>query len=165
MHILLIKIFFIFATIKKNAMKFKNSIRYSSVFALVILIFAGCKKDEGPGGTSTIKGKVIKYDYDGGFQLSQPSKIYPSVDENVYIIYGTDHTTYDDDYKTSYDGTYEFKYLQKGHYRLFAYSKDSTGASTGFPSLEDIPSFIDVEITKNGTTVTGPDLIILDNNQ
>ena len=131
----------------------------------MIIIFAGCKKDEGPGGTSTIKGKVIVYDFDHSFQQSSPTLIYPAVDENVYIIYGTDHTTYDDNYKTTFDGTYEFKYLQKGNYRLFAYSKDSTGAYLNNPTLNDIPSFINVEITKNGSTVTGPDIIILDNNQ
>jgi hypothetical protein len=146
-------------------MKLDSSVKYFSVFVLMIIIFAGCKKDEGPGGTSTIKGKLIVYDFDHSFQQSAPSLIYPAVDKNVYIIYGTDHTTYDDDYKTTYDGTYEFKYLQKGHYRLFAYSKDSTGAYLNLPSLNDIPSFIDVEITKNGSTVTGPDIIILDNNQ
>ena len=59
----------------------------------------------------------------------------------------------------------KFKHLQKGKYRLFAYSKDSTGAKTGFISGLKIPVFIDVEITSNGTVVNAPDLIILDNNQ
>ncbi len=128
------------------------------------LSFYGCKKDEGLGGTSTIQGKIIVYDYDASFQNPVPLKIYPAIDENVYIIYGPDGTVYDDDFKTSFDGSYEFKYLQKGKYKLFAYSEDSSGAAIGNPSLADTPEFIEVEITSNGSTVTAPDLIILKNN-
>ncbi len=146
-------------------MSVNSSVKSLSVFVLMLAMLAGCKKDEGKGGTSTIKGKVIVHDYDAFFQSSAPLDIYPAIDENTYIIYGADGSTYDDDFKTSYDGSYEFKYLQKGKYRLFAYSKDSTGAASGFPSLNDVPVFVDVEITSNGSTVTAPDIIILDNNQ
>lgn len=137
---------------------------FLSVIFLSFLSLMGCKKEEGLGGTSTIKGKVIVYDFDASFQNPVPLEIYPATDENVYIIYGSDGTVYDDDFKTSYDGSYEFKYLQKGKYRLFAYSKDSTGASIGNPSGADIPVFINVEITSNGSTVSAPDIIILNNN-
>jgi len=146
-------------------MKIISSVRYVSVFVLVFVLITGCKKDEGPGGTSTIKGKIIVYDFDAAFQSALPLDTFPSMDQDIYIIYGADGTTYDDDFKTSYDGSYEFKYLQKGKYRLFAYSKDSTGAKSGFPSLLDMPVFVDVEITSNGSTVTASDMIILDNNQ
>jgi hypothetical protein len=137
-------------------------------FYILVLFFhflTSCKKDEGLGGTSTIKGKVIVYDFDAGFSSPVPLAIYPATDEDTYIIYGTDHTTYDDDYKTSYDGSYEFKYLQKGNYRLFAYTKDSTGASVGLPVLTKKAAFIDVTISSNGSTVNAPDLIILKNNK
>jgi hypothetical protein len=145
-------------------MSFSRSIPCLTAIVLVVFLFAGCKKDEGPGGTSTIKGKVIVHDFDPAYQNSVPV-IYSATDEDTYIIYGADHSTYDDDYKTSFDGSYEFKFLQKGHYRLFAYSKDSTGAHTGnLPSLK-IPVFVDVEITSNGSTVTAPDIIILNNKQ
>lgn len=146
-------------------MSLSSSFKYLSVFALVIFVFTGCKKEEGPGGTSTIKGRIIVHDFDGGFQNPTPVEIYPAIDQDIFLIYGADHSTYDDDYKTTYDGTYEFKYLQKGKYRLFAYSKDSTGASVFLPSFKDIPVFVDVEITSNGSTVTAPDIIILDNKQ
>ncbi len=131
-------------------------------FLLVLLIIAGCKKEEGIGGTSTIKGKVIVYKYDPPFDGIE--SIYPATDERVYIIYGEDGTAYDDDYNTSYDGSYEFKYLQKGKYRLFAYSSDSTGAHTsGNLSGRKTPVFVNVEIKSNGSTVEVPDLIILNN--
>lgn len=138
------------------------------ILAIVFLIsiFYGCKKTEGPGGTSTIKGKVIVYDFDAGFQNPKPVKIYPAVDESTYIIYGSEGTTYDNNFKTSFDGSYEFKYLQKGKYRIFSYSTDSTGAKSGIlTGVSKIPSIINVEITSNGSTVNAPDVIILKNKQ
>lgn len=128
-------------------------------------MFVQCKKDEGQGGTSSIKGRIIEHDFRADFLDSVPVAILPDDNENIFIIYGTDHTTYDDSYKTSYDGTYEFRFLQKGHYRLFAYSNDSTGAHEFLPTHGNVPVFVDVDITENGTTVTGPDIILLKNNR
>lgn len=148
-------------------MKFLNLFRIPAICICLVfsLSISGCKKTEGLGGTSTITGKVIVHDFDGAFQNPVPISIHPVAKEDTYIIYGTEHATYDDNYKTSFDGSYEFKYLQKGRYRLFAYSKDSTGAKTGFLKDLKIPVFIDVEITSNGSTITAPDIIILDNKQ
>lgn len=146
-------------------MKFNQLIIKSSLLAFSLIALASCKKEAGEGGTSTITGKVIVYDFDPGF-VSIPDT-FPAKDEDVYIIYGADHATYDDDYKTSYDGTYEFKYLQKGSYKLFAYSKDSTGAYNGTVngSLPKVPAFVTVEITDKNQTIVAPDIIILKNNQ
>jgi hypothetical protein len=141
-----------------------NKVNVFSMLFIFSLLVYGCKKEEGIGGTSTIKGKIIVYDFDASYQNPVPLEVYPAADEDVYIIYGSESTVYDDDFKTSYDGTYEFKYLQKGKYTLFAYSKDSSGASIGNPSNDDIPVFVNVEITSNGSTVTAPDIIILNNN-
>ena len=148
-------------------MKILTMLKNPAIYVCLVLGFTllSCKKTEGPGGTSTIKGKIIVHDFDGGFQSPVPIKIHPIAKEDTYIIYGNDHSTYDDNYKTSFDGSYEFKHLQKGIYRLFAYSKDSTGAKTGLLKDLKIPVFIEVEITSNGSTVTAPDLIILDNKQ
>ena len=148
-------------------MKFQTQFRTQSIYiCLVLSLFViSCKKTEGPGRTSTITGKVIVHDFDGGFQNPVPIAIHPVAKEDTYIIYGNDHSTYDDNYKTSFNGSYEFKHLQKGVYRLFAYSKDSTGAKNGLLKDLKIPVFIEVEITSNGSTITAPDLIILDNKQ
>ena len=135
--------------------------RYVLLIAFYSLL--GCKKDPGLGGTSTITGKIIVHDFDAAF-LSLPV-IYPASNTEAYIIYGTTGTTYDNHYKTSFDGSYEFKFLQIGKYRIFAYSVDSTGASNNNPSLVLRPKFVDVEISSNGTTITAPDLIILNNKQ
>jgi hypothetical protein len=135
------------------------------MFSVLLLVISGCKKEEGVGGTSTIKGKIIVHDFDAGFQEAAPRAIYPSAKADAYIIYGADGTTYDDHFTTSYDGSYEFKYLQKGNYKIFAYSKDSTGAkTTGILTGRKVPSIINVEIKSNGTTIDAPDIIILDNN-
>lgn len=138
----------------------------SIVVAFSIFFIASCTKDEGEGGTSTIKGKLFEKKYDNSFHtlLSQSS----APNEDVFIIYGSDHETYDDDYKTSYNGEYEFKYLQKGTYKIFAYTTDTTGVSvTGYvdENKPKIPMFATVDITDNGSTVTAPDLTILKNNK
>ncbi|MBL0103373.1 MAG: hypothetical protein IPP51_06170 [Bacteroidetes bacterium] len=135
--------------------------------SLVIFLSSGCQKDEGQGGTSTIVGHVVINSFQAGFNPPVPETTYAAVDEDTYIIYGADHSTYNDNYKTSFDGSYEYKYLQKGKYRIFAYSKDSTGAYLGNASSTrpKIPVFVDVEITENGQTVTAPTLTILKDNQ
>ncbi len=145
-------------------MKSIHSIIYFSALFLFVVL-QGCKKEEGIGGTSSISGKVIVHDFDAGFQEASPREIYPARNEKTFIIYGEDGTTYNDDFNTSYDGTYEFKFLQKGKYKIFAYSKDSTGAkTTGIISGQKIPVIINVEIKSNGSKVVAPDIILLDNN-
>ncbi len=148
-------------------MKSAFSYKYLIFMLLTVFLIHGCKKDPGPGGTSTIRGRVLINSFQAGFQPPTPDTTYAAVDEDSYIIYGADHTAYDDNFKTSFDGTYEYKYLQKGKYKIFAYSKDSTGAYLGNASSTrpKIPSFIEVEISSNGSTVIAPDLVILKDNQ
>ena len=145
-------------------MKSINAISILIFMTLTVTFLSGCKKDAGEGGTSTIKGKVLVYDFDASFQAVVDT--YPAIDQDVFIIYGDDHSTYDENYKTSFDGTFEFKFLQKGKYKLFAYSKDSTGAVSGNlnSNSPDVAKFAEIEITANGSVVTTPDIIILDNN-
>ena len=88
-------------------------------FALIILFF-GCSKAPGLGGKATIKGKLT-----GRFYTDTELTMFAGVsalgDENVYIVYGNDHTFYDDDISTSYDGSFEFNYLRPGNYVVFMY--------------------------------------------
>jgi hypothetical protein len=138
---------------------------FSTFCCFCILLIASCAKDEGEGGNSTIKGRLIEKTYDNSFQSLLSESVSP--DEKVYIIYGGDHETYDDDYNTSYNGEYEFKYLQKGSYTIFAYTVDTTGvAATGYvdENKPKIPVFATVDITDNNSTVNVPDLTILQNN-
>jgi hypothetical protein len=82
-------------------------------------------------------------------------KKYYAQNERVYLIYG-EKSTYDDNFKTSFDGTFKFKYLREGKYKIFAYSADSTQRS---PSGR-MPVIREVEIRKSGEHITLPDLII-----
>lgn len=162
-----VKNYHLYRVLLSNTLKMKgNKYNYWLISGLILMASGyGCKKDAGEGGTSSITGKVVVHDFDASFQAIQD--VYPAVDERVYIIYGADHATYDDDFRTSYDGSFSFKHLQKGKYKIFAYSKDSTGAYNGTvnSALPDIPKFVEVEITKNGQDVVAPDIVILDNNQ
>lgn len=101
-------------------------VRKLSIISLVILsifLFTLCSKDEGDGGTSSIKGKVFGKYYNKTFTTFMGSAYVPEKD--VYIIYG-DNASYGDRIRTNYDGTFEFKYLRKGDYKVYVYSKDST---------------------------------------
>jgi len=79
---------------------------------------SACKKVEGEGGTSTIKGKIYIHNYNSvGTLISE----YDGAKEDVFIIYGDKDQTYDDKMDASYDGSFEFKYLENGTYTIFAY--------------------------------------------
>lgn len=94
-------------------------------FSIVtVFLFSSCSKEEGEGGRSSITGTVHMTDITGGNQGE-----YNAPDYDVYIIYGDDDDIYDDDVKTNFDGTFEFKNLRKGSYRVFAYTTDATEAS------------------------------------
>ena len=97
------------------------------IFLLLLpaLIFS-CNKVEGEGGTSSITGKLIINDVNGAGELQAT---FPGADEDVFIIYGKDNTTYNDKVSTSYDGSYRFDNLVAGSYKLFSYSKCDTCAS------------------------------------
>ena len=93
---------------------------------VIVLCFSSCSKVEGEGGAAKIKGKVIIHNYNSAGTLIST---YPAADEDVYIIYGNENSFYDNDVKTSYDGSFEFRYLQKGNYQVFVYEDCQTCAS------------------------------------
>jgi len=113
-------------------------------------LLSSCTKEEGVGGTSTITGKVYVMEYSSvGNLLAE----YYGEEERVYIIYG-DGTTYDDDSRTSYDGSYKFQYLNKGMYKVFCYSRCDTCASGKEALIKE------VEITSNNSTIELEDIVI-----
>jgi hypothetical protein len=124
------------------------------------LLLNSCKKEAGEGGTSFIKGRVYAKYYNKNFTLLADSAYAPDVD--IYIIYG-DEFSYGERKRTSYNGTYEFKFLQKGTYKLFAYTRDSSGTYRNLVNqyANDLPVIQEVEITKNKQTVEVPDINIL----
>jgi hypothetical protein len=127
------------------------------IIASLLIILPGflllsCKKEAGVGGNATIYGKVYAKVYNSTF--TQLLEEYYAPDTWVYVVYGDDRD-YGDKVKTNYNGTYEFKYLRPGSYRVYSFSKDSalqTGAKVGVIK--------DVEISKNKETIEVPDIII-----
>jgi len=112
-----------------------------------------CKKDPGEGGSSSIFGKVLVREYNSTFTVLLEE--YYGQDVDIYIIYGED-MTFGDRTRTCYDGTYEFRYLRKGDYRIYAYSKDSTLQTNAL-----IPVIKDLTVTQNHQSVEVPEIIIL----
>lgn len=124
------------------------------IIAVIGLLLFSCKKEEGKGGRASIKGKVYAKDYNASF--SQLLNEYYAPEEDVYIIYG-DHENHDDRVRTGPDGTYEFKRLRKGNYRVFVYSKDSTFTVASGVEAQ----YESAEITDKEEVVELPDFIII----
>lgn len=115
------------------------------VIALTISI-TSCKKPAGQGGNSTIKGNVWAQKWNGSFTILTSEG--PGVNIDVFIIYGNE-TSYGDKISSSPDGTFEFKYLRPGSYKIYVYSKTST---TTNPNGK-VAVTVDAEITKKKQVV------------
>jgi len=124
-----------------------------TVYCLLLTAYcllASCTKEEGVGGTSTITGKVYVKEYSQAGNLLAE---YYGDQERVFIIYGNG-TAYDNDYRTSYDGSYIFEFLNKGTYQVFCYSNCDTCASGNIAVIKE------VEITDNNSTLEVEDIVI-----
>lgn len=95
--------------------------RYHFLSILCLFAVASCKKGPGEGGSATIKGKVIAHYTD----VFNQEYAYPAQKEDVYIVYG-DGDFYGNNVETNYDGTFQFDYLKKGSYTVYAYSDCDT---------------------------------------
>ena len=96
----------------------------TKVFISIALLgfLATCKKDEGKGGLSTIKGKVYAFDVD---RLGNKVDSGYMADVKVYISYGN-HSWVDDNTRTAFDGSYAFQWLNKGDYTVWIVSECDT---------------------------------------
>lgn len=115
------------------------------------LIVISCNKEEGEGGESTIKGRLVCRTYDNDFRVLQDES--GDADEDIYIIYGDDSTP-GDKVTTSPDGYFEFNYLQKGNYTLYYYSDDSSKVTTSQVAFRK-----NITIGSDGNTVDVGNLI------
>ena len=93
------------------------------LLSIVILSITACKKIEGQGGRSAITGKILIKEklYING--VCTDTAVYDGAKENMYIIYGSDETVYDDKMECSYDGSFKFSFLEPGNYTVFGYNK------------------------------------------
>jgi hypothetical protein len=125
--------------------------KYSKLFLLLLMftLIQSCKKEEGQGGNSSIIGNVIVKEFSDATFLDVYNE-HAGFDERVYIIYG-DETGVGDDVRTGPDGSFEFKYLYRGNYKVFVYSKDSANATPFY--IPDTVFIKNVEIKEKKETV------------
>jgi len=92
------------------------------IFVASILIFAGCKKEEGPGGKNSIGGHVY-------FKNGVTGKEEPAPNAVLYLDYGNNGNkeSFDQKIISNSDGTYKFSNLRKGDYFLKASYIDEHG--------------------------------------
>jgi hypothetical protein len=126
--------------------------------AMALFFFSGCQKIEGQGGSSSIIGKVTVNNYNVGGSILEG--VYPGSDEKVYICYGEGNTIPSDDMNTSYDGTFEFKYLQPGKYTIYVY-EDVLPQPTNADKQK--PVIVHLEITGKKMTVDAGEIVIKKN--
>ncbi|MFB6317728.1 hypothetical protein [Saccharicrinis sp. FJH54] len=99
-------------------------------------------------GSSAIRGKVMVINYKNSTTYPNlvVKDITPAQEQEIYITYGN-HTFYDDRIRTQDDGTFEFKHLIKGTYRIFLYSEDVRGGTANI-------------VKEQYVTITGDDQIV-----
>lgn len=119
--------------------------------SILFAVAFGCTKNAGEGGSSSITGKVLVENYNAAGILQET---YYGPEEDVFIIYGNESNTYDDDFKTSFDGSYKFEFLAKGDYTIFAYS-DCDACDSGVEIVSQT-----VTINKNKEEFKLPDLVV-----
>jgi hypothetical protein len=103
--------------------KIKLSIKFLfniSLLGMFLFFNNACKKIEGKGGQATIRGILFSKSVFNTNSISRPE-----IDEDVFIVYGNG-STQSDKVSTSGDGSFEFKFLQPGTYRLFAFGLDTS---------------------------------------
>ncbi|MEP7264118.1 MAG: hypothetical protein ABI772_06465 [Bacteroidota bacterium] len=121
---------------------------YIAVLLLLTCTYS-CKKEEGKGGNSSIIGNVIVKEFSDANFLDVYNE-HNGFDEKVYIIYGGE-TGVGDNVTTSIDGSFEFKYLRKGDYKVYVVSKDSAHATPFY--VPDTIFVKEVEIKEKKETV------------
>jgi len=133
----------------------KNCIKIVVVIAISFLSVTACNKTEGIGGRASIEGKIIVNNINA---LGQVIDSYGAQMHDVFIIYGDDNDTYNDDFETSHDGSFEFNFLNKGNYEIFTFSECSSCAK-GQDSLILIP----VTIENSKDSIDLGEIIIVNN--
>ena len=112
-----------------------------AIFLLpAVLIITSCEKPEGPGGTGSISGSLIRHSYNDDLSLLISEK--PAVDEDVFIIYG-DSDVPGDNNKTGLNGRFSFDFLRSGSYTIYYLSEDTSATPD-----DEIPVIIEVDLAR-----------------
>jgi hypothetical protein len=109
-------------------MKIRSILLISTIITLVISSLSSCSQQEGIGGNSHIKGKIMVNYYNDDFSTLLTDEPVEAKDEDVFLIFGND-STIGDKVTTSFTGDFKFEYLWPGNYKLYYYSEDTTGLS------------------------------------
>ena len=132
--------------------------------ATLLLGLNGCQKYEGEGGRSKITGKLTINEklYINGI-LSQTVS-YTGAAEDVYIVYGTQDSIFDNKVECNHDGTFSFNNLFPGTYTIFAYNEIFNTGNSITNNDDDyytkVPDIYTVELGKNQTIDLG-EIIVL----
>lgn len=132
--------------------------------SILSLGFTSCKKYEGEGGRSKITGKITVNEklYINGALAQTVS--YPGATEDVYIVYGTQDSIFDDKIECNYDGSFSFNYLFPGTYTVYAYNEVFHTGNSITNNDDDYytkePVKFTVEIGKNETKELGEITVI-----
>lgn len=135
-----------------------------SAIALIAFSFSSCKKYEGQGGRSKITGKLTINEklYINGVLTQTVS--YPGATEDVYVVYGTQDSIFDDKIECNYDGSFSINYLFPGTYTVFAYNEIFNPGNSLTNNDDDyytkVPVKFTVEIGKNETVDLGEITVI-----
>lgn len=130
-----------------------KKLAFLSLVISALFSLSACKKYEGEGGRSQITGKITINEklYVNGLLTQTVS--YPGATEDVYIVYGTQDSIFDDKIECNYDGTFTFKNLFPGTYTVFTYNEVfNTGNNVGNNDDDyytKVPVKFTVEIGKN----------------
>lgn len=120
------------------------------IVLLIAITFLSCSKEEGYGGLATITGKVYGKDYNSSGYLVGEGYIG---DVSVYIS-KSGETAYFDKVDSAYDGSFSFKFLQKGTYDIWAFGDCDTCTWDQTFTKQTIT------ISSSKETVTTEDLVI-----
>jgi hypothetical protein len=100
-------------------------------------------------GTAKIKGKLFMRNYKNSSVWPNMilKDISPAQEFELYITYGN-HTFYDERIRTQEDGSFEFRNLIRGEYKIVYYSDDLQGGTA------KIPVSININIDTDGMVFT-----------
>lgn len=106
------------------------------VLSVLAIFMSSCERPEGEGGKSALEGQVylindpgdaVGRDANGEYYFLRDT--VPAVEEEVYIIYGSDADDfYGDKVDTDYKGRFRFEHLVSGNYVVYTYDVHPNGA-------------------------------------
>ena len=96
---------------------------YLLATSAALLFCTSCNQNEGLGGSSSIEGYVYSIVHQND-NYSFSTDTVPAADEKIYIVYSDDEDDpiADKRVETNKNGMYNFQYLRKGNYVVYAYS-------------------------------------------